>query len=282
MLVARVLSALLMAVAVDAPEARWLGWFALVPLFLSIRKLGPLKATAAGAGWGLSLFLFLALAPDPPITFTLRSCLALTIIPALYARLGVHVTRRAGFSPLLLGLGWVAVEFALRPLSLHHGLLAGTLGDGLVLRTLGNLAGYVLVAFLVAYVSASLLDILSTAYVPEAATRLAPPGSGASGVWWYPLDVSDYSHRRLGPAQPRAPPTWLHAFAQSGARQAEVRSPISAAVASMSVARAVAMSNSNVLSFHVRKLSVDGIVGVSLRARSEGVDCHSLDPIRTP
>lgn len=205
--IALILSALLMAAAIEAPEARWLGWFTLIPLFLSIRMLTPLKATAAGALWGLSFFFFSALGPDAPIALTARSALLLTAIPALYARLGVHLTRRSGFSPLLLGLGWVGVEFALGSLSLHHGLLAGTLGNGLVIRTLGNLAGYALVAFLVAYVNASLLEMLTTVCVPRAGTRLVPSRSGASRGRLFPLDVPDLLFCLLGPVQPRAPPT---------------------------------------------------------------------------
>jgi hypothetical protein len=57
------------------------------------------------------------------------------------------LTRQKGFSPLLLGLGWIAVELALQPLGLRYGLLAATQGSGLVVRTMGYLAGYVMVAF---------------------------------------------------------------------------------------------------------------------------------------
>ncbi len=198
-------SAFLMAVAVHAPSGWWLGWLTLLPLFLCIRVLRPVAAAVAGTFWGVSFFAFSLAGGHTMITPTLGSLVLLGVIPGAYAGLGSLVTRRVGFSPLLLGIGWVGVEFALHPLALPHGLLAGTQGDGLFVRVIGNLAGYVLVAFLVAYVTASLLSVLSDVYVGVTSLRFAPRSSTAPVAVANPesrLCLLDY----ISPSRPRAPP----------------------------------------------------------------------------
>jgi uncharacterized membrane protein len=78
----------------------------------------------------------------------------------VYALAGAWATRRVGFSPLVLGAGWILVEFALRPLALRYGLLAPSL-DTLWVGIIGRIFGYVMMAFFVAYASAWLLAIIS-------------------------------------------------------------------------------------------------------------------------
>ncbi|MFQ5592456.1 MAG: hypothetical protein ACE5HE_14960 [Phycisphaerae bacterium] len=194
-----------MTAALQSPELWWLGWVTLLPLFLAIRVLSPARAMLAGALWGFSLCLFSVNADGVALAPTLRSFALLTVIPSLYALFGVHVTRRVGFSPLLLGIGWVAVEFALQPLALRNGLLAATQADGLFVRTLGNLGGYVLVAFLVAYVSASLLSVISDVCIDIPGRRYVP-GSGAGRGRPFPIEAPVYTSRFVHSAQPRAPP----------------------------------------------------------------------------
>ena len=207
LMAALVVSAFLMALAISSPTGRWLGWFTLLPLFFSIRVLSPVQAGLAGSVWGLAFAVFSATGPDAQIAFTLRSVIPLTLVPGLYAGLGAFLTRRSGFSPLILGLGWVGVELTLRPLALHHGLLASTQGNGLFIRTLGSVAGYVLVAFLVAYVNASLLEMLTVVCVAGGVPlRLTARGSGDAGRRLSPLDVPHYFLYLRGPVQPRAPP----------------------------------------------------------------------------
>jgi len=152
------LSAIFMALAAQAPQHFWLGWVSLLPLLQAARVLSPVCAFGAGFFWGAS-FLATSLALGAPIEFNAVSAAILTLGPALYGCVGAWLTRRVGFSPYLLALGWVGVELCLRPVGLHHGLLAGTQGDGLLIRVAGNFAGYFLVAFIVAYINASLLSV---------------------------------------------------------------------------------------------------------------------------
>lgn len=200
-----VLSAACMAQAMEGPGRWWLGWVALLPLFLSIRVLAPMGAALAGSVWGAALFVFATVATDTLVAPSVASFALLTAVPALYAFVGARLTRQIGFSPFLLALGWVGVEFALRPLGLRYGILATTQGDGLVLRAIGSFAGYALVSFLVAYVNAALLSVL--AFVPKglSATRLTRgTGSESRPIDWLDVDLGRLG--RIAPSRPRAPP----------------------------------------------------------------------------
>ena len=202
-------SAALMSIALESGEGHWLGWFTLIPLFLSIRVLTPLPAFLAGAFWGVGLFLFLMASGRPPFAPSVWPVVLLGAVPGAYAWLGAQLTRRIGFSPLLLALGWIAAELALRPLGLHNGLLAGTQGHGLVVKTLGYLAGYVVVAFIIAYVNASLLAILRDVCVPVGGSRSRPePASSAKRL--FPIVLPARLSRLFRPSQARAPPLGFH------------------------------------------------------------------------
>jgi apolipoprotein N-acyltransferase len=205
-LLSLMVSAGLMAFAIDSPGRWWLGWFSLLPLFHVIRIGSPRAAMGAGSFWGLCLFLFAVGLFDTQFSATWGSILLLVLIPGAYAFLGAWLTRRIGFSAYLLALGWIGVEFALRPLGLHHGLLAGTQGDdGVVIRVLGSFAGYVLVAFLVAYVNASLLSVLDRVQVCLTQPRL-PVRSVEPQRRFFLTDLPNHLFYRVCHAQPRAPP----------------------------------------------------------------------------
>lgn len=155
-----VASAYVTAFAIGSTGHPWLGWIILPPLFLAIRFLAPRLAMACGALWGLSVFLFSVCVVETSVPVTALSLGLLAGIPAAYAYLCARVTRGFGFCALLLGFGWIGVELALRPLGLQHGLLGTTQGDGVLVRLVGGLFGSVFVAFVIAFVNASLLSIL--------------------------------------------------------------------------------------------------------------------------
>ena len=184
----------------------YLAWVALIPLLLAIRVLTPSRAMIAGSFWGICLFAFAALSNGALFEPTLGALLRLATIPAAYAWLGSRVTRRTGFSPLMLGLGWVVVELLLQPLGLQNGLLTGMLGHALVVRTLGYLAGSLVVAFLVVYVSASMLEMLAAAVVVPGGSRRAPRVGGVVSKH-SPIEIPSFSFQFLQPARARAPPT---------------------------------------------------------------------------
>lgn len=198
-------TALLMALALTSPAYSLLAWISLLPLFWAIRFRGPTTAAFCGALWGISLYFFCTVGAAPTIAPTLFSLVLLATVPALYAGLGSLLTRAIGFNPLMLAGGWILVELALKPLRLHHGLLAGSLGDSAQLHWLARLLGYVFVAFLVACANASLLVVLSGAR-PSFPTCRSFAGS-PNVVGWLPSQVFlAIQSWPLHQTYPRAPP----------------------------------------------------------------------------
>lgn len=200
-----VAGAFLMAMSLGSSGCFWLGWLTLLPLFVAIRALRPWRATLCGALWGLSLHVFGVSVFETGISSGLSSLALLTAIPAAYALLASWVTRRIGFSPFVLGVSWMGVELALRPLGLHHGLLAATQGDSTLVHWLGGALGYVLVAFVVALTNAVLLLLLSRVPVSVASPGYLP-GSTTGGTILVPQTFSCFPLYAIPVSQPRAPP----------------------------------------------------------------------------
>jgi apolipoprotein N-acyltransferase len=195
----------LMALAISSPNYAWLGWVTLLPLFHVIRVLSPLRAGAAGALWGGSLFAFALGFSGSTISPTPLAFVLLTAVPGSYAALGAWLTRSVGFSPYLLALGWIGVEFSLGPAGLRLGLLAATQGDGFALRIVGSFAGYVLVAFLVAYFNAALLSALAQVIVAAKPARRTY-GGGSLLRKFIAQEAIVELRDLLRQAQPRGPP----------------------------------------------------------------------------
>lgn len=202
---ALILSALLTTTALRNPALHGLAWISLLPLFAAIRALGcpfpsrgggrnqPARrswnvssflaigdakafaiATIAGGLWGGSVFLFAVAGDAPVIPATLATAALLVTIPAIYTGLAAALTRRIGFNPFVLAVGWIGVELALTPLNLPLGIMAaaGVQGDltgavahsgSIFLQWTARLLGYVFIAFLVAAANASLIALLGRA-----------------------------------------------------------------------------------------------------------------------
>lgn len=196
-------SAFLTAHAGQAGVPFGVGWLALAPFFAVIRSLRPIWAMLGGALWGASLFVFTGggSGSGNPILVGLL----LTVVPAAYAYLAARLTRWIGFSPFVLGVGWMGVELALAPVGLHNGLLSATQGDTALMDYLGRALGYVLVAFLVAYVNAALVAVLGR--VQFAMPRPWRPGArNDAEILLRSQIVGCLSPFTLQPSHPRAPP----------------------------------------------------------------------------
>lgn len=198
-------SAFLMALAIESPHHVWLGWVTLLPLFYAIQAFSPVRAFISGAFWGACLFASSVVFATTEIAPSIGSFALLSLIPGAYGYFGAGLTRRIGFSPFLLALGWIGAEIALAPLGLRHGLLAGTQGDSLAIRLIGSVAGYALVAFLVAYVNAALLSVLTGVRRGADSSRLIR-GSGDALRSYFSIEFPSYWLHLHRTAQPRAPP----------------------------------------------------------------------------
>ncbi len=200
-----IVSAYVTARGLGAPAHSWLAWVALLPLFVAIRWLRPVRAMLAGALWGLCLSVLSAGAAETGIRQGLLPLALLTVIPAIYCSFGSLLTRRIGFDPLVLGVGWMGVALSFEPLGLHHGLLAGTQGGGSLFHWLGGAMGYVLAAFLVAFVSAVLVSVLSRIHAGAPQSRYLP-GPLENGTQLVPHTFSRLPSFAIASCQPRAPP----------------------------------------------------------------------------
>jgi len=99
----------------------------------------------------------------------------------------------------------MGVELALTPVGLHNGLLSATQGDTALMDYIGRALGYVLVAFLVAYINATLVAVF--ARVPlrlPRPFRITTPGNGV--FFLRSQIVGCLSLVALQPSYPRAPP----------------------------------------------------------------------------
>lgn len=198
-------SAYVMGAVIPSGEYSWLRWLALLPLLASIRLCRPHGAMLCGALWGLTLCMFSAAAGSAAFSPSVCSLALAAAIPAFYTGAGAWLTRRIGFSPLVLGVGWMGVELAFEPLGLRSSLLAGARGDGIVLHWVGSALGYVLAAFVVAYVSAWLLSAVTRVRIvmPQARTAF---GAGYLRTLLLPQDVPNTSLLFIEATRPRGPP----------------------------------------------------------------------------
>jgi len=150
----------LVAAANSPAGPSWIAWISLVPIFITIRYASPRIALLYGALWGFCLYLFSSASDGAAVTASIKSLGLLAAVPAIYAYWGARLTRRIGYAPLVLAVGWVIVELALEPLTLRDGLLAASQSDGGLMRLVGTLLGYVFIGFIIAFVNAQILSLV--------------------------------------------------------------------------------------------------------------------------
>ncbi|MEK6677625.1 MAG: hypothetical protein AABZ47_18480 [Planctomycetota bacterium] len=205
LLVSLVGSAYLMAGALGPMKHPAVGWFALVPIFVSIYVLKPVFAGLSGVLWGVSVIFFAPYAGWRADALGPWSVLLIAIVPGLYAGFGAALTRWIGFSPFVLAVGWMGVELALSPIGLRLGLLGLGVEESGWLHSLGLSFGYVVAAFVVAYVNAGFICVVVSKTFSKSRNR--PFVSSDSRARLQLREIVYLSRVSLRTAQPRGPPT---------------------------------------------------------------------------
>ena len=202
-------SAYLMATAIGPHGYPFAGWFSLFPLFVCISVLSAWQAGLAGALWGAGIYLFAVTgtlgAPHSGTAPGLETFLLLTAAPAAYTSLAAWLTRRIGFSPFVLGVGWLGVELVFSRLNLNIGLLGPAQPEGNVLYWLAHALGSIFVGFIIAYVNAACVNAAARIGIGQTQTRpvaCAP----SSNRWLEPQTFSCLPRFTVRALQPRAPP----------------------------------------------------------------------------
>lgn len=113
---------------------------------------------SAGLFWGACVWAIAFLGFDKSLGASAYGVALLPPVTGLYCLLGALLTRWIGYSPFVLGVAWMGVELALVPIGLNQGLLGWAESDADLLHLLARGLGYVVVAFVVAYVNASLVS----------------------------------------------------------------------------------------------------------------------------
>jgi len=207
LIIGLIVSGGLLAAADSSRSLSWAAWFSLLPLFITIRYASPRLALLYGALWGTCLYLFMSATGAQTVSATVRSMGFLAAVPAVYAYFGARLTRRVGFAPLVLAVGWIIVELALEPLALRDGLLAGSQVDGGLMRVVGGILGYVFVAFLIAFVNAQILSLVDNIRLSLVTFLPARTGLSYRYGWIIQAELVCHSFESKTGFPPRAPPS---------------------------------------------------------------------------
>ena len=169
-----------------------------------------------GAVVGIDTDLDCAASPFAAVTFsigsfqeasvpTLTKFLLLTATPALYCGSAAWLSRRIGFSPFVLGVGWLGVEFALGQAGLRTGLLGLAAGEGGALHWLGEVLGWLFVCFLFALLNAWVVVVLNGVRL-NGAVQLRPVSSADYIPLLFAQTFMGYPLFSVPASQPRGPP----------------------------------------------------------------------------
>lgn len=200
------LSAATMVAIHRASENGWLAFFSLIPLIQVIRRYSPRVSASLGAVWGLGVASMLALGDVSTAHLSPLNIALLVGIPAAYTGLFSAITRRIGFNPFVLAVGWMLVELSLRPVGLPLGLLAGAIGSGALVSWVGGLLGYVFVAFLVIWANAAIVSLLSRACLRISLPRIRKSTLDLARSLPILVAFSPPKNFSICEARPRAPP----------------------------------------------------------------------------
>lgn len=194
-----------MSLSMNSDAFGWLGWVALVPVFFAIRLWNPACALLGGALWGAGLFAFSTGNSPSIMPPSWGGFLTVTGAPAAYACLGSWLTSRIGFSPFVLGVGWMGVELAFGSTGLRSGLSGLAGAHGAVFSWLGQALGWVLVAFVVALVNAWIVVVINGVRL-RVGEQLRPSSSADHIPLLFAQTFMGFPLFAVPAPRPRAPP----------------------------------------------------------------------------
>ncbi|MGD2111575.1 MAG: hypothetical protein PVI86_19535, partial [Phycisphaerae bacterium] len=141
--------ACLYALGAGSVQSVWLLWAGLFPLFVVVRACDYRGAGLYGGLWGLVQVILHAVG-FTDTNLSLGSVCVLVAAPSFYSCLASRLTASIGYSPFVLGVGWMGVELALDQFGFSSARWVGTRGGVVVLHWVLNALGCVFGAFLAA------------------------------------------------------------------------------------------------------------------------------------
>ncbi len=162
--IALLLSAFVLRASAEVQGWAIWGWLALVPIFLVIRTLPAPRAALAGMWWGFAYAIARVIFTPEGGASSVADLIAPVFIIGGYCFSASHLVRRIGFSPFILALGWIGVEFALGAFGWRAGLLDASVEAGAIGAWLSPLTGTIVAALVMAWASAMLAHVVVTAH----------------------------------------------------------------------------------------------------------------------
>ena len=153
-------SAHLVCLAASSAIWSWLVWVALTPFLLVLRRVGPRGGLAVGLWWGMCMGVCRLALAGLPVTAVDIAMPGLGF--GLFAAAVCLLSRRIGFSPVIVALLWVGTELGLDVLGWHDGLLVASLASGPLLTWIGAVLGTALITFLIVWTNAQVVELLES------------------------------------------------------------------------------------------------------------------------
>jgi len=199
--------AVLMAASLANHGRFWLCWASLVPLFVVVRLLSPIRAAIWTGCWGLAVGLLTLLFESTVAPDSVQRLALLFLFPALFGWGARRMTIRFGFQPIVMGFGWMLVELGLQFTTLEGGFLIAAGSDNPLTVWIGQTLGFIWIALLISMFSAIVLSIVADLPMPRCPSARRIRRANRIAGFVIPFDSSlRIRCFLLRMAAPRAPP----------------------------------------------------------------------------
>lgn len=191
------------AASVESGQAILLS-LALFPLFAVIRYMHPKAAVSAGAFWALLLALIFQGGSDLGLINYLPAVIWIGAV-GLYCGGGAWFTRRFGFSPIILAVGWVVMELALKALLISVPAEMIAVSNNSVTQVIATALGYICVALIIVILNATLILSLGKMSLTMSCRAVC----GMISQFCHQTHERGFTFKAwtgMSPTRPRAPP----------------------------------------------------------------------------